>query len=446
MAKQITLEEIKSLKHDRLASMLYGMLDSNNVLYDKLEKMILSSNPKELTKSIKKDIASIRRGRKFIGYYEAFEYAQTIAGIVESIEQMVEDEVLASTLFKELILTDSKVYLRSDDSSGTIQISYARAEDGWAGCLAALSDEQIYADIMEMLVCEGFGVRGVFSEHIPVSVLERLHSEFLVTTNLAGLDDFDRVNVLQLTAHFLKDPKRYIVASKLHSRAFIDSDMIDFAREYKYADDAEGVLVSLGKIQTVDKYKADDFYTLQVWAYETLNDRLNVTLAYKNWYEKSKEPSVFKKYLARLDGVMQEKVKKEALKDAENLGFSEALQFFHSLDEKTLAANYIESKQKALQTQSMYADGLKNITKWLRDAYPQECILLYRDSCESALATSSSKHYPRAIKALKECLKLEKENDTLSWYIEDNDRYLETLINTHKRKPKFVELFFKAFG
>ena len=111
-----------------------------------------------------------------------------------------------------------------------------------------------------------------------------------------------------------------------------------------------------------------------------------------------------------------------------------------------MAANYIESKQKVLQTQNMYGDGLKHIIKWLREQYPQECILLYRDSCESALATSSSKHYPRAIKALKECLKLEKENDTLSWYIEDNDKYLETLINIHKRKPKFVELFFKAFG
>ena len=38
MAKQITLEEIEALEHKKLASMLYGMIDTNNILYDKLEK------------------------------------------------------------------------------------------------------------------------------------------------------------------------------------------------------------------------------------------------------------------------------------------------------------------------------------------------------------------------------------------------------------------------
>ncbi len=35
-----------------------------------VEKLLLRSDPKALLKSIKKDIASIRRGRKFIGYYD----------------------------------------------------------------------------------------------------------------------------------------------------------------------------------------------------------------------------------------------------------------------------------------------------------------------------------------------------------------------------------------
>jgi uncharacterized Zn finger protein len=94
----------------------------------------------------------------------------------------------------------------------------------------------------------------------------------------------------------------------------------------------------------------------------------------------------------------------------------------------------------------MYGDGMKKITNWLKEEYPQEVILLYRDSCEKALETSTSKYYSSAIKSLKACIKLEESNDTLSWQIEKNMLYMEKLINAHKRKPKFVELFFKAFG
>lgn len=86
------------------------------------------------------------------------------------------------------------------------------------------------------------------------------------------------------------------------------------------------------------------------------------------------------------------------------------------------------------------------MTTWLQDGYPQEAILLYRDSCEKALKTSQSKYYPSAIKSLKQCVKLEASNDTLSWQIEDNLLYMEKLLDKHKRKPKFVQLFFKAFG
>ena len=82
-------------------------------------------------------------------------------------------------------------------------------------------------------------------------------------------------------------------------------DMLDFAKEYRYAEDAKGILDSLGQIKTVDEYKAETFYELQVWAYETLGRKMDVTLAYKNWYVTTKSPSVLKEYLSRLEGVMK---------------------------------------------------------------------------------------------------------------------------------------------
>lgn len=448
--QQITLENIQSIPHDDLAELVYSQMDDHSTLHDKVEKVLLRSNPTALLKSINKDIASIKRGRKFIGYYEAFDFAQKVSGIVDDIVVMVDDSKVASVLLKELILTDSKVYLRADDSNGFIQESYARAEDAWAECLDALDDEQIYDDILEMLVCEGFGVREVFSEYVPKSVLERIYAEFekKCSANMGNdLDnEFDDIQVLQSCAHYLKKPELYIKAIKMNRQELHATDYLDFAKEYTYAGDMQGTLDMLKKMVFVDGYKANEYYELEVNAYESLGQSMDVTLAYKNWYTKTKSPEVLKKYLARLDGVVKKQAKAVALQDAQKLSFSEAMYFFQSLEEPELASQYIWEHRDALATQHVQGNNLKKIATWLKGDYPQEVILLYRDSCERALATSQSKHYPSAIKSLKECLKIEKENDTLSWEIDENMNYMEKLINTHRKKPKFVELFFKAFG
>ena len=103
--KIIKLEEIRTLSHETLSVMLYAMSQKDQEIHAKLEKLLLSANPKELVKSIKKDIASIKRGRKFIEYRMSFEFAQKIQSIVDDISSMVEDKKAASKLYKELILT-----------------------------------------------------------------------------------------------------------------------------------------------------------------------------------------------------------------------------------------------------------------------------------------------------------------------------------------------------
>ena len=446
--KELTLEEIQNIDHDALVKLIYSQAEKDAAFHKKVEKLTLKGDQKALIQSIKKDIASIRRGRKFISYYEAFDFAQKVGAIVDDILMMVEDKKEAAGLFKALILTDSKVYLRSDDSAGAIQVSYGRAEEGWTGCLEVMTDAEIYADIMEMLVCEGFGVRSVFSEKVPESVLKNIYDEFYERCEAEQGEasvSFDDIHVMQLCAHYLKKPELYIEASNLDKREANVMDILDFAKEYRYAENAQGVLDTIEQIKTVEKYKADEFYELQVWAYEILGRKMDATLAYKSWYAKTRSPSVLKSYLSRLEGVMRKQVREEALRDAQQLSFREALHFFKSLDEVALAAAYIMEHQNALETKYMYGNEFKNITAWLKEEYPQEAVLLYRDSCEKALQTAQSKYYPSAIRALKECIKIENSNDTSFWSIEKNVSYMKKLLEKHERKRKFVELFFKSF-
>jgi len=442
MPKQtITLEEIRTLSHETLSGMLYTMSQKDQEIHAKLDKLLLSANPKELVKAIKKDIASIKRGRKFIEYRMSFEFSQKIQSIVTDISSMVEDKKVASKLYKELILTDSKVYLRTDDSSGIIQGSYAAAMDGWLNCNAFLNDDELYTDIKEMLFCEGFGLRNILNETIPKGILIRLYDEFFPISIGNNMDEFDKLSLLCETAHYLKDVERYIEAKKLKKESLSQIDFLDIAKEYQYANSPKKVLATLESVQEIDSYKADEFYGLKVWAYEALQQPLDATLMYKYWYEKTQSIHILKKYLSRLDGRMQEKVKKEALTKAEDFSLSEALNFFYNLDEKSLAAKYILEDTKKVSSKVMYGDVLKKVTKWLEEEYPQETILLHRNNCESSLKRAISKYYPYAIKALKECLRIEKEKNISLWHIESNDDYMAQLLEKHKKKSKFVQLF-----
>jgi len=440
MAKEITLEEIRTLSHETLSVMFYTISQKDQEIHAKLEKLLLSANPKELVKSIKKDIASIKRGRKFIAYRMSFEFSQKIQSIVDDISSMVEDKKVASKLYKELILTDSKVYLRTDDSSGVIQDSYAAAMDRWLNCIEFLNDDEIYADIKEMLFCEGFGLRNILNETIPKGVLIRLYDEFFPISVDTNMDEFDKHSLLRETAHYLKDVERYIEAKKLQTEPLTEINFLDIAKEYQYANSPKKVLSTLESIQEIDSYRADTFYGLKVWAYEALQQPLDVTLMYKNWYEQTQSVHILEKYLSRLDGTMQQKVKKEALKKAEDFSLSEALDFFYNLDEKSLAAKSIlEHEDREIKI--LYGEPLKKITEWLEEEYPQETILLHRDNCESSLERAISKYYPYAIKALKECLRIEKENNISLWHIESNDDYMAQLLEKHKQKSKLIQLF-----
>ncbi len=442
MAKRkIRLEEIETLDYKKVASLLYDMLDGNKELYGKLDKLILSANPKELIKAIKKDIASIKRGSKFIDYYNAFEFSKKIQHIVDDILLMVEDKKIASKLFKELILTDSKVYLRSDDSSGVIQTSYRQCLQGWFGCVEFMSEDELYRDIKEMLVCEGFGTRDVFNEAIPKTVLIKLYDEYFVLENHSTIDTDDRVRLLKETAHYLSEPTRFINALKLNGEDFKDYELLEISKEYQYANMPKELLEELQKVKEVSSYNARSFYKLQVWAYSELQEPLNIILAYKNWYEKSREVSVLKEYLSLLDGEMYTRVKQEALTYAKSLSVGGALEFFYTLDEKKLANNYIFENQESLSESHLHDAQIKSIAKWLEKEYPQTLILLYRAVCEQALSQSISKYYPKGIKALKACLKLEKQHNINSWEIEPNESYMQKLIEKHKKKSKFVQLF-----
>ncbi len=442
MKKELTLEDINSINHQQLVKMLYSLIATDDTLYKKIEKLFLAIDGKELYKSITKDINSIKRGRKFIHYGESFDFSRKIALIVEDIENLVKDDKSAVKLLKELILTDSKVYLRSDDSAGAIQNSYALARNSWKEKVVTfLDDKTLLKDLEDMLICDGFGARDIFSSEFPDVVLRELYDR--VRSRFSLEKESSLHHALLEIAHSLKLPELYVETKKLENHELKEYDFLDIAQEYKEVGDAKNTLVWLKKIDK-DFYRKDILFQMFIWAYETLEDKLNVILSYREWYERTKTPEIFKQYLSKLEGEAKEQAKFDVLKDIEKLTFSHAVHFYHEIGEKELCASYILKHQDEIETSYMGQKSLKSFLSWLSDEYPQEAILIYRDICDANLETSQSKYYRGSIWALKEMIKLEKIHQPLAWKVETNDNYIANLLEKHKQKRKFLELYHEA--
>jgi len=453
MAKQITLEEIQALEHNVLCDVLYGMIDTNHDLYDKLEKMILSSNTHAFVKQMKKEIKSLERRRKFIEYKKSFALSKEIWAMVENIETFLlhrGHDILSSELLKMLMLTDASVYERTDDSAGAVGDAYRYAEEAWVESIAYMDNDGLYDEVIEMLLTDEYGCRDILSETLPEEVLERVFDTYYDTFDDVlsdeGYGEYEVMGILHKCAHYMGSPEHYKRASLLKSDTLDDVELLDIAKEYRYIDDAKNVLEVLSSIDSLPRHKLSELFEMKIWAFDKQGNNTDKAAVYKEFYEKTKEVGVLLKYLEHLeDGVLKEKVRHKALDEVETYNFEEAMRFYKALDEKSLCASYIDSKIDELRTSALYTKELKSLLEWLREQYPQETILLLRDLCESSLATKQSKYYGSSIWALKEMLNIEEENDILSWHIEENSEYIDKLLVEHKNKRAFISLYGDTF-
>jgi pterin-4a-carbinolamine dehydratase len=442
--KEITLENIKKLESSVLAELIYEQILKDDIFYKKVEKYLLKNNQKALIKNIKKEISSIKRGKKFIDYYRSFEFSKKIDDIVETIEKLVDDKKDKANLYKELILTDSNVFSRSDDSSGVIQGSYFNAIKNWCETVKYLDEIEIYKHIKDLLICEGFGVRVIFCENIPNNILQKIYNEYYENSlkEKTKIEEWEYLTILTKCAHYLKSPELYIKAHKLFNR-FDDDDLLDIAKEFKYIDDAKNTLIWLEKIKNINLHNAGDYFSLKIWAYDKLNDKSNVIENYKKWIEIELTPEIFKEYLNLLDENTKKLEKKRILENAKFLSYEQALRFFYELNEKEKAVSLILKNTNEFN-KNINDKFLKNLVEWLKFSHPDIAILLLRRKAEYILEMAISKYYPQAIKYLKLAKEIEENYPNFHSKI-DNEEYFKKLLQKHSKKTKFKELFYKAF-
>ncbi len=445
-AKSITLQDIESIEQKTLAKILYEAIQFDERLYKKVQSTLMKNDTPALQKQLTKRISSISRGKKFIEYRHSFELAKDIEMIVDDIKELVEDKAVALQLLKKLILTDENVFARCDDSSGSVQCSYSYAQELYKEYASCLDEKKLLKDLKELLTLDGYGMRDILDELTPKDVLQSLY-DMTLHTYLAHNEEYGEATyeqVLQTISRLLKQPEFYVEALQKKGVRLYDYKILDIALEYKAIEDEAKTSEYLAMIQEIPVNGVSEYFEALLWCDEQKGDQLTFTSHLRQYYEKTYQSSILKRYLDRLDGELYKQEKQRILTEAQNLPFDVAIEQFITLDAKEMCAEFIQNRLQNINY--LHYHTIKDVEQFLGSDYASVVIQLYRVQIEDLLKVANTKYYPTVVKALQKIEKIENASYTEALQIESNQEYIQKLIKKHHKKKTLMRLLREAFS
>jgi len=444
---ELTIETISEIDHAVLSTLVYEEAKMNEAFARRLLRAGLRRDAKALERELKKAIVSIRRGRRFIPYRESFEYANAISDLADDIHNNVKDAVKQMELLEALIATDSKTYLRSDDSAGAIGSAYETALAYWRELIPSIDEERLYRAMSELMFCEGFGRRDIFTDAVPKTVVQRLYDTLAQRTHRNEWEVSETLGALEVCAYYLQNPLLYEAALEQFHEPVEGYELIRLATIAEYAGDAEGVLAYLDALPRPGAGAWLEAYaSLRLKALEGLGRREEQRELLRYWFDQTASPTVLKRYLEMLEGKECREAKRSVLAQTHQKSFTDAMGVFQALDAGAEAVAYIFTQPEKVKTGYLGKRDLEALSQWLAEHDPQAAILLWRDVVQAQLETRQSKYYPYAVQALEKIASIIENRAIAQWKIEPQDRYLCQLFERHQSKRKFISLYLEAFG
>ena len=114
-------------------------------LNDKIEALLLYSDPAALANALGKRIQSLRRGRKFIDYRASFDFSRQLDALLADIENglLANSPKYAFELVDKFLATAEPVLNRIDDSGGEVGEVYRRAVLLWLTAARGWQDANV---------------------------------------------------------------------------------------------------------------------------------------------------------------------------------------------------------------------------------------------------------------------------------------------------------------
>lgn len=453
-------EKLNNLSKEALIEIIVNVTNENRETKKLVSTFMAAHDPKEMYKTLNKDVTSIKNGKRFISYYESNAFTAQLDSILSKVDDYLAKQQpdLAIKLCKRFIEIDEKLFERVDDSNGCLGSFYYDVFEVLDKAFS-FSDEppkEIADYILFVYFNDDYGNRGAIVDCLKLCLTEPVIKALETalpeikspdTTPEFNRDhpnwDFDAymhnnriISIHKKIADKRQDVDRYIELVNLDK--VNDKDICKIAKRLNGAFRSEEAISWLKKINdnSFDSYTRDK---LLIEAYMLEGDVQQAKTVIWNNFKNSLAVETYFEYLKLADDNEKKDAAKEALqlaKDSPRL--ASAFKLLQDLQEFDAIEQLYFAREEEIDG-SDYSVYRKLSTELNKQGKSLIATLLRRRLVEDVLAAARSKSYKYAASDLKLASDFAAHISDWKGYPTHAD-FLNQLRSQHPRKMSFWSL------
>ena len=445
-------EKLADIDADILRNFIFDLYLRYPELSDKIEALTLANDPVALSKVLRKRIASLKRGRRFIDYRASFDFARELEAALADIESglLERSPEHAFDLVDRFLATAESVLNRVDDSGGAVGEVYRQAVLLWLTAAKGWRDANVdwLERIYQLYQQNDYGVLDPLlpNAHLLLTPdqLKQLawRYENALRKALKSPEQEDKLNLVALhsgvalgqIADALRDPALYERSVLIHSPQPNNLQMKSICEKYLQYEQPEMAMRYLNQAWE-DRFEHDRLELLDKVCVKT-GDRKQLKVIRSRLFQSEQSYASFTRYLEALDEDEKEKACSAAIKQAEQGGnIVVSADLLLNLNQTERAQALVLARHQELA--ECFYDSLLRLAKAFEKA---DCNLAatacYRALLLDILAQARSKAYghgARYYKKLEALAKRIKEFKPLPTH----HAFVQQLHSAHGRKKSF---------
>jgi hypothetical protein len=445
-------EKLADIDADTLRDFIFDLYLQYPELSDKIEALTLVNDPVALTSVLRKRIASLKRGRRFIDYRASFDFARELEATVADIESglLEHSPKHAFDLVDRFLATAESVLNRVDDSGGAVGEVYRQAVLLWLVAAAGWRDANIdwLERIDQLYQRNDYGVLDPLlpNAHLLLTPdqLKQLawRYENALRRALKSPEQEDKVNFVALhsgvalgqIADALHDPALYERSVLIHSPQPNHLQMKSICEKYLQYEQPESAMRYLNQAWE-SRFEHDRLQLLDKVCVQ-MGDREQLKVIRSRLFQSEQSYASFTRYLETLDEDEKEKACRSVIKQAEKGGdILRSTDLLLNLGRKDSAQSLVLARHQELV--ECFYDGLLRLAKAFEKA---DCDLAatacYRALLVDILAQARSKAYGYGARYFKKLEALAKRIKVFK-PLPTHHAYVKQLRSVHGRKKSF---------
>ena len=399
----------------------------------------------DAVKSIKSRLTGLKRGRRFIDYYESGPYARQLERLLDEIDRTADDPRQGVELVAAFIQTDDAVLGRADDSDGSIGDVYRIfACDSFVRHASQCEDKEwLYNVVLKLSAEDEYGVRDSVianaAEFFPESYLRRMVEEFwLLGEKEAGeLKKYHWYLAIESIAKQLKDPELFERACRAKWPELPVAGHLDIAEVYFECGYPLVALQWLDKVSPEETFQLDEREELLLKILIELGEKRRAEEVAWRIFRRSRSKARLSLLLNVIGESEQERIvdsEIETILKSPTLDYVDA-SFLFEMERLADSERYLLKRSAQLNGDYYY-----QLLPWAKTFEKQERFLMasviYRTLLESILRRAKSKYYTYGVRYLRKLDELAPK--VIDWGRQpSHDDYKVNLRLEHKLKRSF---------